>query len=74
MESTMLVPQFPLLIVAKVQRELWPSLFFFMGSALQTYRSHNLALEIALARDVEERAEASNASWIASQENLTRTS
>ena len=32
MESTILVPQFPLLIVAKVQRELWPSLFFFMGS------------------------------------------
>ena len=31
-ESTILVPQFPLLIVAKVQRELWPSLFFFMGS------------------------------------------
>ena len=30
MESTKLVPQFPLLIVAKVQRELWPSLFFFM--------------------------------------------
>ena len=28
----MLVPQFPLLIVAKVRRELWPSLFFFMGS------------------------------------------
>ena len=32
MESTMLVPQFPFLIVAKVRRELWPSLFFFMGS------------------------------------------
>ena len=33
--------------------------------ALQTFRSHNLALEIALAIDVEERAEASNANWIA---------
>ena len=33
--------------------------------ALQTFQSHNLALEIALARDAEERAEASNANWIA---------
>ena len=28
----MLVLQFPLLIVAKVRMELWPSQFFFMGS------------------------------------------
>ena len=33
--------------------------------ALRTFQSHNLALEIALARDAEERAEASNANWIA---------
>ena len=34
--------------------------------ALKTFWSHNLALDVALARDMEERAEASNASWIAS--------
>ena len=39
--------------------------------ALQTFHSHNLALEIVLARDVEERAQASNASWIANLGNLT---
>ena len=36
------------------------------GLALGIYKSHNLALEIALARDMEDRAEASNANWIAS--------
>ena len=36
------------------------------GLALNTYRSHNLALEIALARDLEERNEAANANWICS--------
>ena len=36
------------------------------GVALKVFRSHNLALEIALARDLEERAEAANASWICS--------
>ena len=34
------------------------------GLALSTFRSHNLALEIALARDLEERTAASNANWI----------
>ena len=36
------------------------------GLALDIYRSHNLALEIALARDLEERNEAANANWICS--------
>ena len=36
------------------------------GLALQIFRSHNLALEIALARDLEERSKAANASWICS--------
>ena len=36
------------------------------GLALKTFRSHNLALEIALARDADERAEVANASWICS--------
>ena len=39
MKITMLVPQFPLLIVAKVRRELWPSLFFFMGFRLGREKS-----------------------------------
>ena len=34
------------------------------GLALHIFKSHNLALDIALARDMEERAEASNANWI----------
>ena len=36
------------------------------GLALDIYRSHNLALEIVLARDLEERNEAANANWICS--------
>ena len=36
------------------------------GLALNIYRSHNLALEIALARDLEEKNEAANANWICS--------
>ena len=36
------------------------------GLALNIFRSHNLALEIALARDMGDRAEAANASWICS--------
>ena len=35
-----------------------------MGVALKMFKTHNLALEIALARDMDKRAEASNASWI----------
>ena len=36
------------------------------GFALDTFKARNLALEIALARDMEERNEAANASWICS--------
>ena len=36
------------------------------GLALNIFRSRNMALEIALARDMEDRAEAANASWICS--------
>ena len=42
--------------------------------ALQTFRSHNLALEIALARDVEERAEDPTPVGLPPRGNLTRTS
>ena len=38
------------------------------GLALKMFRTHNLALEIALSRDMDERAEASNASWISASE------
>ena len=44
------------------------------GLALDIYRSHNLALEIVLARDLEERNEAANANWICPLGNLIRTS
>ena len=36
------------------------------GLALNIFKSHNLALEIALARDMEDRAEEANTSWICS--------
>ena len=36
------------------------------GLALDTFKACNLALEIALARDMEDRKEAANASWICS--------
>ena len=36
------------------------------GLALNIYKTHNLALEIARARDLEERNEAANANWICS--------
>jgi hypothetical protein len=32
--------------------------------ALNIYRAHNLALEVALARDLEERTEVANTNWI----------
>ena len=38
----------------------------YRGQALDTFKACNLALEIALARDMEERNKATNASWICS--------
>ena len=43
------------------------------GLALKMFKTHNLALEIALARDMDKRAEASNASWISASGKPTRT-